>query len=71
MLGAILLSRDATNRVMEVLDTEDFYEPINGLVFEAARRLFNESRAIESRTTGGVLRCLKTGSSSSNGRSER
>ena len=56
VLGAILLSRDATNRVMEVLDTEDFYEPINGLVFEAARRLFNESRAIDVLTLAEELR---------------
>ncbi len=56
VLGAILLSRDATNKVMEVLETEDFYEPINGLVFEAARRLFNESRAIDVLTLAEELR---------------
>lgn len=56
VLGAILLSRDATNKVMEVLDTEDFYEPINGVVFEAARRLFNESRAIDVLTLAEELR---------------
>ena len=56
VLGAILLSRDATNKVMETLDTEDFYEPINGLVFEAARRLYNESRAIDVLTLAEELR---------------
>ena len=56
VLGAILLSRDATNKVMEILDTEDFYEPINGLVFEAACRLFNESRAIDVLTLAEELR---------------
>ncbi|MDE0231206.1 MAG: replicative DNA helicase, partial [bacterium] len=56
VLGAILLSRDATNKVMEVLDTDDFYEPINGLVFEAARRLYNESRAIDVLTLAEELR---------------
>ena len=56
VLGAILLSRDATNKVMEVLDTDDFYEPINGLVFEAARRLFDESRAIDVLTLAEELR---------------
>ncbi|MDE0131656.1 MAG: replicative DNA helicase [bacterium] len=56
VLGAILLSRDATNKVMEILDTDDFYEPINGLVFEAARRLYNESRAIDVLTLAEELR---------------
>ncbi|MDE0121486.1 MAG: replicative DNA helicase [bacterium] len=56
VLGAILLSRDATNRVMEVLDTDDFYEPVHGLVFEAARRLFNESQAIDVLTLAEELR---------------
>ncbi|MDE0675676.1 MAG: hypothetical protein OXI06_11480 [bacterium] len=56
VLGAILLSRDATNKVMEILDTDDFYEPVNGLVFEAARRLFNESQAIDVLTLAEELR---------------
>lgn len=56
VLGAILLSRDATNKVMEILDTEDFYEPVNGLVFEAARRLFNDNRAIDVLTLAEELK---------------
>lgn len=56
VLGAILLSRTATNQVMERLETDDFYEPINGLVFEAARRLFDESRAIDVLTLAEELR---------------
>ncbi len=56
VLGAILLSRDATNRVMEILEVEDFYEPVHGLMFEAARRLFNESRAIDVLTLAEELR---------------
>ena len=56
VLGAILLSRDATNTVMEMLDSEDFYEPIHGLVFEAARRLFNISQAIDVLTLAEELR---------------
>ena len=56
VLGAILLSRDATNRMMEMLEVEDFYEPVHGLMFEAARRLFNESRAIDVLTLAEELR---------------
>ena len=56
VLGAILLSRTATNQVMERLEADDFYEPINGLVFEAARRLFDESRAIDVLTLAEELR---------------
>lgn len=56
VLGAILLSRDATNTVMEMLDSEDFYEPIHGLVFEAAHRLFNMSQAIDVLTLAEELR---------------
>lgn len=56
VLGAILLSRSATNRVMERLKADDFYEPIHGLVFEAAQRLFDESRAIDVLTLAEELR---------------
>ncbi len=56
VLGAILLSRSATNQVMERLEADDFYEPIHGLVFEAARRLFDEGRAIDVLTLAEELR---------------
>ena len=56
VLGAILLSRTATNQVMEKLEADDFYEPLHGLVFEAARRLFDESRAIDVLTLAEELR---------------
>ena len=56
VLGAILLSRSATYQVMERLEADDFYEPIHGLVFEAARRLFDESRAIDVLTLAEELR---------------
>lgn len=56
MLGAILLSRAATNQVMERLQADDFYEPIHGLVFEAARKLFDDSRAIDVLTLAEELR---------------
>ena len=56
VLGAILLSRAATNQVMERLETDDFYEPVHGLVFEAARRLFDENRAIDVLTLAEELR---------------
>ena len=56
VLGAILLSRTATNQVMERLTSDDFYEPIHGLVFEAAQRLFDESRAIDVLTLAEELR---------------
>ncbi|MCE2527380.1 MAG: replicative DNA helicase [Actinomycetia bacterium] len=56
VLGAILLSRAATNQVMERLEADDFYEPIHGLVFEAARKLFDDSRAIDVLTLAEELR---------------
>jgi replicative DNA helicase len=56
VLGAILLSRAATNQVMEKLAADDFYEPIHGLVFDAARRLFDENRAIDVLTLAEELR---------------
>ena len=56
VLGAILLSRTATYQVMEKLEADDFYEPIHGMVFEAARRLFDESRAIDVLTLAEELR---------------
>ncbi len=56
VLGAMLLSRSATYQVMEQLEADDFYEPIHGLVFEAARKLFDESRAIDVLTLAEELR---------------
>lgn len=56
VLGAILLSRSATYEVMERLEVDDFYEPIHGLIFEAARRLFDQSRAIDVLTLAEELR---------------
>lgn len=56
VLGAVLLSVDALNEVMDKLDPEDFYVPAHQAVFEAIRTLFNTSQAIDAITVSEELR---------------
>ena len=41
LLGSALLSRDASNRLMEEIKSQDFYSPTNQTIFEAMKELFD------------------------------
>ena len=56
MLGAVLLSEDAVNEVMDRLDPEDFYIPAHQAIYEAMRELFDGNQAIDTVTVSEVLR---------------
>lgn len=56
MLGAVLLSEDAVNEVMDRIHPEDFYVPAHQAIFEGMRELFDTSQPIDAVTTSEVLR---------------
>jgi replicative DNA helicase len=56
VIGAVLLSEDAVNEVMDVIHPEDFYVPAHQAIFEAMRELFDTSQAIDAVTVSEVLR---------------
>lgn len=56
VIGAILLSEDALNDVMDLLKPEDFYVPAHQAIFEAMRTLFDTSQAIDVVTVSEALR---------------
>ncbi len=56
VIGAILMSADAANEVMDKLDPEDFYFPAHQSMFRAIRNLFNNNQAIDAITVSEELR---------------
>ena len=50
VIGAVLLSEDAVNEVMDRLHPEDFYTPAHQAIFEAMRQLFDGNQAIDAVT---------------------
>lgn len=55
-MGAVLLSEDAVNEVMDRIHPEDFYVPAHQAIFEGMRELFDTSQPIDAVTTSEVLR---------------
>ncbi len=56
VIGAVLLSEDAVNEVMDQIHPEDFYVPAHQAIFEGMRELFDSSQAIDAVTVSEVLR---------------
>ncbi len=56
VLGAILLSPDAANLVLDKLDAEDFYVPAYQAVFESIQELYNSNQPIDAVTVTDQLR---------------
>ena len=56
LLGAMLLSVDAANDVMDRLGAEDFYVPAHQSIYEAMRRLYDGNQAIDAVTLSEELR---------------
>ncbi len=56
VIGAVLLSEDAVNDVMDQLDPGDFYVPAHQAIFEAIRTLFDTSQPIDVVTVSEELR---------------
>ena len=56
VIGAVLLSEDAVNEVMDRLHPEDFYIPAHQAIFESMRQLFDGNQAIDAVTVSEELR---------------
>jgi replicative DNA helicase len=56
LLGAVLLSPDAANDVMDRIHPEDFYVPAHQSIYEAMRRLYDANQAIDAVTLAEELR---------------
>jgi len=56
VIGAILLSEDAVNEVMDRIHPADFYVPAHQAIYEAMRELFDGSQPIDAVTVSEVLR---------------
>ncbi|MDF1594738.1 MAG: replicative DNA helicase [Acidimicrobiia bacterium] len=56
VLGAVMLSSDAANSVMDKLAPEDFYVPAHQAIFEAVARLYNSNQPIDIVTVSDSLR---------------
>ncbi|HZD23039.1 MAG TPA: replicative DNA helicase [Acidimicrobiia bacterium] len=56
VIGALLLSENAVNEVMDRIHPEDFYVPAHQAIFEAMRELFDTSQAIDAVTVSESLR---------------
>ena len=55
LLGSALLSRDASNRLMEAVKPGDFYSPNNEKIFEAMKELFDSGKPIDSVTVSEIV----------------
>ena len=47
VLGAILIDKDAINLVSETLSLKDFYNDLNGIIYEAMLSLYDERKPID------------------------
>jgi replicative DNA helicase len=47
ILGSILLDKDAIIQIASLLVPADFYDPANGIVFEAMLELYSRNRPID------------------------
>jgi replicative DNA helicase len=56
VIGAAMLSSDAANEALELLRPEDFYKPVNQLIFEAIVGLFDGNQPIDAITVADALR---------------
>ncbi|MGA7096629.1 MAG: replicative DNA helicase [Acidimicrobiia bacterium] len=56
VIGAVLLSEEAVNEVMDRLHPPDFYIPAHQAIYEAMRDLFDGNQAIDAVTVSEVLR---------------
>ena len=56
VLGAMLMSTDAVNEVMDKLEADDFYVPAHRSIYGAVKLLFNTNQAIDAITVSEELR---------------
>ena len=55
VLGAVMLNRRALMDVLEIVKSEDFYDPVNGEIYDAIWELYKESRPVDILTVSEEL----------------
>jgi replicative DNA helicase len=61
VLGAILIDKDAIGLVSEVISPKDFYNDINGIIFDGMLSLYEERKPIDILTLSQKLKKIKNG----------
>lgn len=61
VLGAILIDKDSIGLVSELVSPEDFYEDINGMIYDAMLTLYEERKPIDILTLTQKLKKNKDG----------
>ena len=56
VLGAILIDKDAINLVSEMLSSKDFYNDVNGIIYDAMLSLYDERKPIDLLTLTARLK---------------
>ncbi|MHB2027062.1 MAG: replicative DNA helicase [Elusimicrobiota bacterium] len=59
VLGAMLLTRDAVEKTLDVLDSRDFYQESHRVIYQAVRGLYDRGQAVDVVTVGEELRRMK------------
>jgi replicative DNA helicase len=55
VLGSILMNSNSINRVVEIINPDAFYSPINKMIYDAMLTLFNQSKPIDALTVADIL----------------
>ncbi len=61
VLGAILIDKDAIGLVSELLSPNDFYNEINGIIYDAMLSLYEERKPIDVITLTKMLKKIRNG----------
>lgn len=61
VLGAILIDKDAIGLVSEIITPKDFYNDINGIIYDAMLSLYEQRKPIDLITLGKELKKIKLG----------
>lgn len=61
VLGAILIDKDAIGLVSEIIHPEDFYNDLNGIIYDAMLSLYEERKPIDILTLAQKLKKIKSG----------
>jgi replicative DNA helicase len=61
VLGAVLIDKDSIGLVSQILTPEDFYNDINGIIFEAMLGLYEQRKPIDVVTLGREFKKVRNG----------
>jgi replicative DNA helicase len=61
VLGAVLIDKDSIGLVSEILSPKDFYNDINGIIYDAMLSLYEERKPIDVITLAQRLKKTKNG----------